>query len=152
MKEFPMSKCTHAALLVACLSGAALLGSAQQPKPEIKAVPLQQTSPASGEQMYTAYCAACHGSKATGNGPAAPALKTIPADLTLLSQKNGGTFPTEHVMSVLKLGVANPAHGSAEMPILGDLLRNLDSSSRLSATMVHQRIFNLTNYLQQIQK
>ncbi len=113
---------------------------------------MQQTSPASGEQMYSNYCGACHGTKAEGNGPAAQALKTPPPNLTLLSQKNGGVFPAEHIMSVLKLGVANPAHGSAEMPVWGDLLMSLNPSSRFPATIVHQRIFNLTDYLKKIQK
>ena len=139
-------------LLITCVFSAASLGIAQQPKPEIKNIPLQQTSPASGPVMYATYCAACHGTKALGDGPAAQALKTQPVDLTLLSQKNGGIFPTNHVMSVLQLGVTNPAHGSAEMPIWGDLFLSLNSSSRNAPTLVRQRVFNLTTYLKQIQK
>lgn len=147
-----MSKFTLATILVAALVSAASLGMAQQTKPEIKNVPLQQTSAASGTQMYVTYCAACHGTKATGDGPAAQALKTRPVDLTLLSQKNNGVFPTNHVMSVLQFGVANPAHGSAEMPIWGDLFLSLNSSSQSAPTLVRQRVFNLTTYIKQIQK
>ena len=147
-----MSKLTLATILVAALVSAASLGMAQQTKSEIKNVPLQQTSAASGTQMYVTYCAACHGTKATGDGPAAQALKTRPVDLTLLSQKNNGVFPTNHVMSVLQLGVANPSHGSAEMPIWGDLFLSLNSSSQSAPTLVRQRVFNLTTYIKQIQK
>lgn len=147
-----MSKLTLATILVAALVSAASLGMAQQTKSEIKNVPLQQTSAASGTQMYVTYCAACHGTKATGDGPAAQALKTRPVDLTLLSQKNNGVFPTNHVMSVLQFGVANPAHGSAEMPIWGDLFLSLNSSSQSAPTLVRQRVFNLTTYIKQIQK
>ncbi len=48
-----------------------------------------------GPDLYHAHCAACHGSDGKGNGPAAAALKTKPADLTVLAKNNGGKFPTE---------------------------------------------------------
>jgi mono/diheme cytochrome c family protein len=102
--------------------------------------------------MYATYCAVCHGAKATGNGPAAPAMKIPPVDLTTLSQKNGGVFPASHVSSVLQFGVQNPAHGTSQMPIWGDLMGTLHGTSPDTGTVVHQRIVNLTNYLKQIQK
>src|ERR1700692_3421848 len=58
----------------------------------IKNVPIQSTSPVSGKDMYTAYCAVCHGTDGKGGGPAASALKTPPSDLTLLSKNNGGKY------------------------------------------------------------
>jgi mono/diheme cytochrome c family protein len=102
--------------------------------------------------MYSTYCAVCHGIDGTGLGPAAPALKTAPPDLTMLSRKNGGAFPEEHIYSILKFGTKAPAHGSAEMPIWGDLMMTLNQSGPDSDVVVHQRIVNLTNYLKQIQK
>ena len=42
---------------------------------------------------YVAYCASCHGVDGTGNGPLADTLKVRPADLTVISKKNGGHFP-----------------------------------------------------------
>jgi mono/diheme cytochrome c family protein len=130
----------------------ALFGMAQQTTPEIKSVPIRQTSPASGQQMYVTYCAVCHGANGTGNGPAAQALKVPPPDLTVLSNRNGGAFPSDRVESVLRLGVAAPAHGTVEMPIWGDLLPSLNTSSKDSAAQVQQRILNLTNYLKTMQK
>ncbi len=147
-----MPKSTSTTLLIACLFSAASLGMAQQTKTQIKIAPVEQTSPASGQQMYATYCAACHGAKAGGDGPAAKALKIPPTDLTSLSLKNGGVFPTNHIMSVLQLGVENPAHGSSQMPIWGDLFLSLNSPTRSAPAMVRQRIFNLTNYLKQIQR
>jgi mono/diheme cytochrome c family protein len=99
--------------------------------------------------MFSTYCASCHGATGTGNGPAATALKIPPADLTTLSQKNHGVFPAQHVQAVLQFGVQNPAHGSAVMPVWGDLMLTLHESSD-DATKL--RIFNLTEYLKQIQK
>jgi cytochrome c553 len=35
-------------------------------------------------EMFKAYCAACHGDSAKGDGPATPTLKSPPSDLTIL--------------------------------------------------------------------
>src|SRR5215467_8757283 len=83
-------------------------------KPEIKHVPVKATSAASGKQMYTSYCAVCHGTDGKGAGPAAEALKTPPTDLTMLAKHNGGNFPGLKVSSSIR-GEANiPAHGTKD--------------------------------------
>ena len=68
-----------------------------QTKPTIQHVTVKPTSAASGKEMYTSYCAVCHGTDGKGGGPAASALKTPPADLTLLSKNNGGKYPAMKV-------------------------------------------------------
>jgi mono/diheme cytochrome c family protein len=146
-----MSKYLIAVVLVGLLSTTSH-GIAQQATPKVKNVPVQQTSAASGQQMYTTYCAACHGADGKGDGPAAQAMKVPPVDLTTLSKKNGGVFPSAHVSSVLQFGVPNPAHGTADMPVWGDLMQTMSSSNRDPSVAMHQRITNLTNYLKQIQK
>ena len=138
-------------LFLAALSSTALCGIAQQTTPQIKQVPIQQTSAVSGQEMYNTYCAVCHGVDGRGNGPAAPALKTPPKNLATLSVRNGGTFPWSHVQTVLKFGVETPAHGSAEMPIWGHLFSTLQPGNKTSALLADQRIGNLSNYLKQMQ-
>jgi mono/diheme cytochrome c family protein len=138
--------------LFAGLTSIALYGTAQQPVPKVNNVPIQQTPVDSGQKMFSTYCAACHGASGTGDGPAAQALKTTPANLTMLSQNNKGVFPSQHVKSVLQFGVQNSAHGSAVMPVWGDLLLTLRPSSGDAARLANLRIFNLTDYLQKIQK
>jgi mono/diheme cytochrome c family protein len=59
---------------------------------EIQKVPIQPTSAADGKEMFTTYCAVCHGTSGKGDGPAAAALKKRPADLTQLARKNNGTL------------------------------------------------------------
>jgi mono/diheme cytochrome c family protein len=137
-------------LLVAALSSPAALGI--PPNATVNPVPIRPTSPASGQQIYTTYCAACHGATGAGNGPAARALKTTPADLTLLSQRNHGAFPTPRVMSVLQFGVPTPAHGTAEMPIWSNLMLGLNPDQRRSSGEIQQRLSNLTDYLKKLQK
>ena len=51
------------------------------PTPPVQACPHHQAPSNSGKQMFSSYCAVCHGADAKGNGPAASALKTPPADL-----------------------------------------------------------------------
>ena len=68
-------------------------GIAQQATPKIKNVPVQQTSAASGQQMFTTYCAACHGADGRGDGPAAKAMKIPPLDLTTLSKEKRRSIP-----------------------------------------------------------
>jgi mono/diheme cytochrome c family protein len=138
--------------LMAGIAFTAIPAGAQQTSPVIKTVPIQQTSPSSGTEMYAAYCSACHGAKGTGNGPAAPAMKIPPPDLTTLSQKNGGVFPADRVRTVLQFGVMTPAHGSSDMPVWGNLLHTLHGTSPDTNMLVNQRILNLTNYIRQIQK
>ena len=62
-------------------------GTAQEPA--VKKSPVVQSNPRSGKQMYTDYCAPCHGSDGQGNGPAAPAMKTAPTNLAWLAKVDG---------------------------------------------------------------
>ena len=129
---------------IVLLSSATLLS--QQTK--IKKAPARYTSPASGQEMYTAYCASCHGRDAKGDGPAAKALKVPPANLTELAQKNNGKFPVDHVEAVLDGKQEVMAHGSKDMPVWGPVLSRI-SQGRPGETK--QRISNLTRYLESLQ-
>ena len=72
-------------VLLGLLFSVATLTMAQESETNIKKVPIQRTSAASGEEMFDVYCAACHGKDAKGNGPAAAELKMPPPDLTTLA-------------------------------------------------------------------
>jgi mono/diheme cytochrome c family protein len=113
-------------------------------KPEIKKVAPVYTNPSSGRQMYDAYCASCHGQGGKGNGPAAPALKVQPTDLTQLAAKNGGRFPDAHVMQVIRGDSMNPAHGSKDMPVWGPIFSQM---SQHSEGVEQLRIRNLARYI-----
>jgi len=117
--------------------------AAQTKKVEVK--PAKRTSPASGEQMYVNYCAACHGVSAKGDGPAASALKQQPADLTQLAKKHGGKYPSEYVASILQGKREVTPHGSEEMLVWGRVLRGVSNEDE---GQVRLRIFNLNKYLE----
>jgi mono/diheme cytochrome c family protein len=119
-----------------------------QTKTEIKYVPARFSDPSSGQGMYVAYCASCHGKDAKGEGPAAPALKAIPTNLTLLAAKNGGVFPETYVAQVIKGDTVTPAHGSKEMPVWGPVFLRMDQHQE---GMLQLRVHNLTTYLQSLQ-
>lgn len=99
--------------------------------------------------MYVAYCASCHGADAKGNGPAAPALKTPPTDLTLLSKQSGGTFPEAHVATVIRGDSVTAAHGGKDMPVWGPVFLQLGQHD---SAQVQLRIRNLIKYLESIQQ
>lgn len=115
---------------------------------EIKHTTARHTSPSSGLEMYTSYCAVCHGKDAKGGGPAADALKVPPSDLTMLAKKNGGTFPTAHVSAVIRGEAALNAHGSKDMPVWGPVFWKM-SGGHESEVML--RVTNLTKYIESLQ-
>jgi|ERR1035438_473963 mono/diheme cytochrome c family protein len=109
---------------------------------------IKPASAASGKEMYTAYCAVCHGTDGKGGGPAASALKTPPADLTILSKNNGGKYPALKVTSAIRGTNDLPAHGSKEMPVWGPLFRQISNGHEGE---VQQRVANLTQYIESLQ-
>jgi mono/diheme cytochrome c family protein len=136
-------------LLVAAVAAvlAASLSFADQSQSKV-VIPVNKTSPADGKQMYTSYCAACHGADGKGNGPAASSLKAQPTNLTELQKNNHGKFPDTHVIAILQFGADVPAHGSATMPVWGPILGNMN---RLNVQEKQLRMSNLSRYLESIQ-
>ncbi len=107
--------------------------------------------PSSGEQMFKAYCASCHGLDARGGGPAAASLTTAAPNLTKLARDNNGKFPEARVISMLGLQAGTrtmPAHGTKTMPVWGDLFR----AGREDQARVQLRIANLAKYVESIQQ
>src|SRR5512132_3118854 len=50
-----------------------------------------------GHRYFVRYCSACHGLEGRGDGPAASALQSPPADLTRIAQRRGGHFPVAEI-------------------------------------------------------
>jgi mono/diheme cytochrome c family protein len=127
------------------LSVATLLGAQA---PDVKRAPAPYTSPASGPEMFKAYCASCHGAQGKGDGPVAKDLKIAVPDLTHLSKAHQGTFPDLKVAQIIKGEGQARAHGSLDMPVWGPVFRAFNDRKD---TVIHQRVANLTRYLKDLQ-
>ena len=138
---------TIAPIVMALAISIAVSGQENSEK-AVKHVPLKSVSPTSGKDMFANYCASCHGADGKGNGPAAAALKTLPANLTVLSQKNGVNYPAMRIASILRGDAELSAHGSKEMPVWGPLFRSVSGGHE---SEVQQRISNLTTYIETLQ-
>jgi mono/diheme cytochrome c family protein len=140
---------TKRIIVVATIFMVALAGAlAAQEKPKIIMKPPQAIYVADGPAMFQEYCAACHGKQGRGDGPAAAALKTVPADLTRISARNGGKFPDTKVRRYIEGLDEIAAHGNRDMPIWGQVLRG-QSTDRAA---VQLRVENLAKYVESLQQ
>jgi len=114
----------------------------------------QEADPQTGRDFFQTYCWQCHGKSGTGMGPMAEMLAIAPPDLTTLSDRNAGTFPTER--TVMQIDGRSPllAHGG-DMPIFGAFLEadqnvavKVESGQPL---FLSPELANLISYLQSIQ-
>jgi mono/diheme cytochrome c family protein len=108
---------------------------------------------------FTRSCAPCHGVTGKGDGPLAKSLTRTPADLTRLSQKNGGVFPFSNIYDVIDGRTQVSVHGPRKMPVWGDAYtRELQArwnrdllSDELIQIMARVRILMLIEYISTLQ-
>jgi mono/diheme cytochrome c family protein len=122
-------------------------GTQTQKAPDAREHPTPLIQSVTGSDLFRAYCASCHGLDAKGRGPAASALKAGVPDLTLLSRRNLGQFPTAHVREVIIGEQVVAAHGSREMPIWGPIFHQVEGDQDWG----NVRLENLVKYLASIQ-
>jgi mono/diheme cytochrome c family protein len=112
-----------------------------------------------GKREFLNKCVACHGESARGDGPVAGSLRVPPTDLTTLSKRNAGVFPSERVYRVIDGRERVTAHGTRDMPVWGHVLTIEGSSATKTNTdapvdmdvEVRTRIESLVDYLNRIQ-
>jgi mono/diheme cytochrome c family protein len=108
---------------------------------------LDEAAAVGGERLFATYCRACHGKGAQGDGPLAADLKAQPADLTKLSEKNGGTFPYDMVINTIDHGRSVRGHGTEDMPAWGDAFKMTSQSKDEPKNMMRE----LAHYLWSLQ-
>ena len=109
-----------------------------------------------GRLQFDDKCAVCHGATGVGNGVLAEGLRQRPADLTRISERNGGTFPTSETFSKIwgRDDEIITTHNLSEMPafydapVFGHDKDFEDSAGRLSP----QEIRNIIAFLETIQE
>jgi mono/diheme cytochrome c family protein len=77
----------------------------------------------SGDALFAAHCATCHGVDGEGGGPAANAMKIAPPNLRTLAKRSGGKFPSDAVAAYIDGRQQAAAHGDRLMPVWGDFLQ-----------------------------
>ncbi|MDJ0789049.1 MAG: cytochrome c [Myxococcota bacterium] len=105
-----------------------------------------------GQALFRQHCAVCHGMEGRGDGVAVSALKTPPSDLRKIAARRGGTFPAGEVATWIDGRFESPAHGSREMPIWGNALRDTEPRAPgLEQEVVRGKIDMLVDYLRTLQ-
>lgn len=130
----------------------ALVGIAAAVAIQVASRPALAETP--GKADYDQNCASCHGADGKGNGPA---LKTIPGihppDLTLLTTKNGGTFPKDEVTDAIDGRKQIPSHERLNMPFWGVTMQSEGKEfTPESEAKVKQRIANVVSYIESMQQ
>jgi mono/diheme cytochrome c family protein len=108
-----------------------------------------------GLTEYEIACMSCHGLDGKGDGPTAKTLSIMPADLTRIAERNGGTFPKTAIYDMIDGRGVIPAHGRRDMPIWGERYRNTgDPGEAASAVDERARALMqaLVDYLESIQQ
>jgi mono/diheme cytochrome c family protein len=143
---FPEKPMLNRLALLVFATATALPVQAQDPA--IQRVPPRYTSPASGPDMYKAYCASCHGTAGLGDGPVAMHLKAQVPDLTTLTRQNKGVFPRAQVLKVIQGEASHQTHGLKDMPVWGPVFLSLDQSQE---PVLRIRVSNLANHIESLQ-
>ena len=106
-----------------------------------------------GAELFTENCASCHGIEGDGAGPMAGVLVIKPADLTNLSNDNGGSFPLVRVIKRIDGRDPLVSHGSP-MPVYGYFWEGFDTVLKTEAgqpIMTSKPVADILAYLQSIQ-
>jgi mono/diheme cytochrome c family protein len=126
----------------------------QQPTIQVRAMTLEEMHrlpKATGEELYTLFCAACHGLDGTGDPVARRALNTPLPDITQLRAKGEqGEYPRLHVAYVLRHPVSEghlTDEQLATMPNWGQVLTRA-GCDRVLETSIVQRLVDHVEALQ----
>lgn len=148
-KTMPFALASIAVLF--CLT--LFVGAAQKPQGDaLRFKKNQKTvhliSSLEGGDLFQAYCATCHGVTGKGDGPIASVLDTAVPDLTTITKRHSGLFPTTRVRSIIAGDDLIKAHGTREMPIWGQIFHQVERNRDLG----NIRLENVTKYVEFLQE
>ena len=105
----------------------------------------------SGVRLYQVFCASCHGLTGHGDGPVAPLVQAHVPDLTRISERHGGQFPTDELFRIIDGRTAVPTHGSREMPVWGFEFYGDNTRDAIARQQATETVTRLVDYLHTIQ-
>ncbi len=76
----------------------------------------EQTPVINGQDEFISNCAPCHGEDGRGNGHMDGTLVKAPSDLTNITKRNLGLFPSDKIADIIAGRKARAAHQSFQMP------------------------------------
>ena len=132
-------------LLVCILLPAIFLSAAQKPND----MTLVGRNTVDGAKTFHYRCAVCHGADGRGHGPDSVVLRHQVADLTLISQRNGGKFPYRRVKAIIEgkeTGLFSG--GDREMPNWEPIFHEVESDQDWGEV----RLDAITKHIESIQR
>lgn len=140
-----------ASVVLACAVLACTTSDSSENLPSVDAGP--PAGAETGAKLYVSLCASCHGPDGRGDGPMVPELRTAPADLTLISAKRGGEFPTQEIHAIIDGRRKVRGHGPGNMPVWGRHFERTEAAPDApSEIIVRGNVAALTEYLKTIQR
>jgi len=106
---------------------------------------------ASGAALFRINCAGCHGTDARGNGSVAEFINAPVPDLTRISVRNGGEYPTERIFQVIDGQSGTNVHGERHMPIWGYEFFGPEADDAKAHLTASQKVDRLVHYLRVLQ-
>jgi mono/diheme cytochrome c family protein len=106
----------------------------------------------SGQELYSRFCASCHGISGRGDGPVAKSIRVEVPDLTLVTRRAGGKYPRERIAQIIDGRHIIGAHGTRTMPVWGEDLSRLEIGNPDAERASRAVIEKLADHLGLLQK
>lgn len=105
-----------------------------------------------GAQLFAAYCTACHGANARGDGVASPYLKVAAPDLTLIAARRDGRFSKDEIYEIIDGQSSVDFYDHRHMPVWGYDFYGNDSEDEKAHRQASDRVSRLVGYLETVQR
>lgn len=106
----------------------------------------------SGQELYSRFCASCHGTAGQGDGPVSRSLRIEVPDLTLIARRAGGKYPRQRILQTIDGRHIIGAHGTRTMPVWGEDLSRLEIGNPDAERASRAVIEKLADYVGLLQK